>query len=52
MALQGTLDTFALADVLRLLANTHKSGRLELAGDRGHGRVWLGEGQLVGGEAP
>ncbi len=52
MALQGTLDTFALADVLRLLANTRKSGRLALTGDRGDGRVWFGEGQLVGGEAP
>jgi hypothetical protein len=52
VALQGTLDTFALADVLRLLANTRKSGRLELEGDRGAGRVWLGDGQMIGGEAP
>ena len=30
MALQGTLDTFALPDVLRLLAATKKTGRLRI----------------------
>ena len=49
MALQGTLDTFALADVLRLLAATTKSGRLHIEGDRGTGSVWLTEGEVVAG---
>lgn len=35
MALQGDLDTFVLSDVLRLIAATGKSGRLEVEGDRG-----------------
>jgi hypothetical protein len=51
VALQGTLDTFALADVLRLLASTNKSGRLRVSGDRGTGSVWLDAGQVVGSEA-
>lgn len=48
MALQGTLDTFELPDVLRLLASTRKTGRLRLRGDRGDGDVWLAEGHVVG----
>lgn len=51
MALQGTLDTFELPDVLRLLASTKKSGRLHLHGDRGDGDVWLTDGQVIGVEA-
>ena len=51
MALQGTLDTFELPDVLRLLASTRKSGRLLLRSDRGDGDVWLADGQVVGVEA-
>src|SRR5688572_20071068 len=51
MALQGTLDTFELPDVLRLLASTRKSGRLHLRSDRGDGDVWLTDGQVVGVEA-
>lgn len=49
MALQGTLDTFALADVLRLLAATAKTGRLQVSGDRGDGELWLADGAVVGG---
>ena len=41
MALQGTLETFALPDVLRLLASTHKTGRLRLTGAAGSGSLWL-----------
>lgn len=48
MALQGTLDTFELPDVLRLLASTKKTGRLHLRGDRGEGSVWLHDGQVIG----
>lgn len=50
MALQGTLETFALPDVLRLLASTKKTGCYRLDGDRGSGRLWVKDGQLVGGE--
>lgn len=50
MALSGTLDTFALPDVLRLLATTAKSGRLRITGDRGSGSVWVDEGDIVATE--
>ncbi|MCD9623207.1 DUF4388 domain-containing protein [Rhabdothermincola salaria] len=46
MALQGTIDTFALADVLRLLASTSKTGRLSLDGDRGRGHLEVVDGQV------
>lgn len=49
MALQGTLDTFALPDVLRLLATTKKSGQLLVQGDQGNGSLYLAEGAVVGG---
>lgn len=51
MALQGTLDTFSLPDVLRLLATTAKTGRLRLDGDRGRGSVWMRDGAVVAAEA-
>jgi hypothetical protein len=51
VALQGTLDTFALPDVLRLLASTKKTGRLVLAGNRGTGSVWVDGGSVVATEA-
>lgn len=51
MALQGTLDTFALPDVLRLLASTKKTGRLVISGTRGNGSVWVDAGSVVGTEA-
>ena len=47
MALQGTLDTFALIDVFRLLASTNKTGRLRVSGDRGNGSVWFDGGGVV-----
>ena len=34
VALQGSIETFALTDVLRLLASTKKSGCLRLTGGR------------------
>lgn len=49
MALQGTLDTFALPDVLRLLATTKKSGQLLVQGEQGNGSLSLAEGEVVGG---
>lgn len=51
MALQGTIETFALPDVLRLLASTKKSGELRLTGDRGTGRLLVADGAIVGSEA-
>lgn len=51
LALQGTLDTFSLPDVLRLLATTSKTGRLRIDGDRGLGSVWLSEGGIVDADA-
>jgi len=47
VALQGTLDTFALPEVLTLLASTHKSGRLGVEGPAGAGSVWLADGGVV-----
>jgi hypothetical protein len=52
VALQGTLDTFALPDVLRLLAATKKTGRLRLTGGRGTGSTWVVAGEVVAVEAP
>jgi hypothetical protein len=51
MALQGTLDTFELPDVLRLLASAKKTGRLRLQTDRGDGNVWVDGGLVVGVDA-
>ena len=50
VALQGTLDTFALPDVLRLLASTKKVGRLRVTGDGGSGSLWVDGGSVVGSE--
>jgi hypothetical protein len=51
LALQGTLDTFALPDVLRLLAATAKTGCVQIDGDRGRGVVWVAEGRVVAASA-
>jgi len=48
VALQGTIDTFASADVLRLLGSTAKTGRMILEGDRGRGEILLVEGTVKG----
>jgi hypothetical protein len=50
VALSGTLDTFALPDVLRLLASTAKTGRLRITGDRGSGSIWVDSGDVVAAE--
>ena len=47
MSLHGTLETFALPDVLALLAATKKSGELRVVGGRTDGRVWFDGGQVV-----
>ncbi|MDE0802365.1 MAG: DUF4388 domain-containing protein [Acidimicrobiales bacterium] len=51
MALQGTLETFSVPEVLRLLANTRKTGLLALDGDRGTGNVWLHDGSIVAAQS-
>jgi hypothetical protein len=51
VALQGSIETFALPDVLRLLGSTSKTGRLRLSGSRGSGSMWVTDGKLVAGEA-
>jgi len=50
VSLQGTLDTFALPDVLRLLAGTQKTGHLMIDGSRGSGNLWLDAGHVVAAE--
>jgi uncharacterized protein DUF4388 len=47
LALRGTLDTFGLQDVLRLLATTGKTGRLRVDGDQGQGSIWLRDGAVL-----
>lgn len=51
MSLQGSLDTFGIPDVLRLLATTKKTGQLTVTGDRGTGYVWVDNGDLIASEA-
>ncbi len=51
MALQGTIETFALPDVLRLLSSTKKTGQLRVDGDRGAGSLWVEEGMVTAGAA-
>ncbi len=48
MALQGTLETFALPDVLRLLDTTKNSGCLVLTADSLTGSIYLADGAIVG----
>lgn len=47
MALQGTLETFSLPDVLQLLSSTKKSGCLRVTGERADGSVWLADGSII-----
>ena len=52
VALQGTLETFSVPEVLRLLSGTGKTGLLALEGDRGAGNVWLPTGARPGPVRP
>ena len=52
MSLQGTIETFAIADVLRLLAATNKSGRLQVQGVARAGTVWVDSGKVLAAESP
>lgn len=51
VALQGTLETFSLPDVLQLLSSTKKTGCLRVSGDRGEGSLWVRDGAIVASEA-
>jgi hypothetical protein len=51
VALQGDLQSFALPDVLRLLAGTGKSGLLEVAGPSVEGELSLRDGAILRGGA-
>ena len=50
MSLHGTLETFALPDVLALLAATKKNGELHVVGGKTDGRVWFDAGNVVGAD--
>jgi hypothetical protein len=52
VSLQGSLETFAIPDVLVLLSSTKKDGELAVTGARVEGKkidgkVWLEQGQIV-----
>ncbi|MGH1493987.1 MAG: DUF4388 domain-containing protein [Acidimicrobiales bacterium] len=49
--LQGSLENFALDEVLGLLSGTSKTGQLEIAGNRGTGSLLFDDGRLVDGTA-
>jgi hypothetical protein len=49
VALQGDLQSFALPDVLRLLAATTKSGQLDVGAPAGGGELRLWHGGIVSG---
>lgn len=44
--LEGTLDSFTLTEILRLLASTGKTGCLHVRSRRDQGRVWLRDGEV------
>jgi len=49
--LQGSLENFALDEVLGLLSSTSKTGQLDIKGDRGNGALVFRDGRLVDGNA-
>ncbi len=49
--LQGSIDTLGIAEVLRVLASTHKTGQLRLTGDRGAGSVSVADGRMVAADS-
>ena len=46
--LKGSLQTVALPEVLKFLADTGKSGEFHVAGSHGEGRLWFDEGRISG----
>ena len=51
MSLQGTIDSFPIIDVLRLLAISSKPGRFVVDGDRGVNELWFVDGNVTGGKS-
>jgi hypothetical protein len=51
VGLQGTLDTFSLAEVLGLVEVARQTGALEVHGSDSHGTLFTSAGRLVAGEA-
>ncbi|HUB08725.1 MAG TPA: DUF4388 domain-containing protein [Myxococcales bacterium] len=49
--MEGTLAQLAVTDLLQVLGQNRKSGRLELSGPRGHARVHLTGGQVADAQA-
>jgi hypothetical protein len=47
VALQGTIDTFELTEVVRRLAPGGQTGVLRLEGSRGTGRLWVNGGKVT-----
>lgn len=47
MSLKGSLQTVALPEVLHFLANTGKSGELQVTGVQGEGRLWFDSGRIT-----
>jgi len=50
VALQGTVESFPVIEVVRLLADGGHTGRLTVDGDRGSAVMWVADGSLLGGE--
>jgi hypothetical protein len=47
-SLAGSLSTFAVTEILSLLASATQTGELRVEGDSLDGRVWLDQGELSG----
>ncbi len=51
MALQGTLDTFGLPDLLRLMESTGKRGALQVSSQALSGTVWIEDAKIIATDA-
>ncbi len=51
MGLQGTLDTFSLAEILGLIERARHTGALGVQGPDGHGTLYIAAGRFCAGEA-
>src|SRR5262249_24736652 len=51
VGLQGTLDTFSLAEILGLLEQARQTGALGVAGPDGQGTLYVTAGRFCAGEA-
>lgn len=51
MGLQGTLDTFSLAEILGLIERARHTGALGVKGPDGHGTLYVAAGRFCAGEA-